>query len=363
MSAADPFYVVALRFKRGEQLGTKHLPRSVKEHTWPRWIVPPLAERKPEPTLFEMEPDGVPRIGRALVEAWPADLPVLVEISHLFKELKERDPAEWIPRFYKAARHYRSVVVPVVRLCDLEGAVAQGFASSLQNGTVALLVTPTELDAPETGGRIKDGMANIGATSPDCIVLIDFAKDDVSVPEVTADILAGAWETVESILRWRFVALQASNFPKKNPEPDKPERVKRTEWDAFQRTLQLEPSARGRLVYGDYAADHGKVTFRKASGGAPPHRMIRYTTPDEFVIVRGPDAGQQASVMRDVCKAIVADRSFRPMFSWGARAIEDRANGRTGSGGAVQWRAENTNHHVALQFSLVEPLTTVEAAE
>lgn len=207
-------------------------------------------------------------------------------------------------------------------------------------------------------------MRAAGAVAPNSVVLLDYAAVDLALPDAVADVLLGAWEQVEQILRWRFVVFQASSFPKKNPEPGKTERVSRVEWDIYRKVLRNEPSAVGRLLYGDFGADNGKVKFQKGGGGgAPPHRMLRYTTRDEFVVRRGPDEGTRARVMREVAEATATDPAFRAYASWGDRRIEDRAKGRLGPGGPADWRAENQSQHMTFQFGLFASLLETAAAQ
>lgn len=69
-----------------------------------------------------------------------------VEITHLLKDLRDRDAIEWLPRFFANARGDGNNVMPAVRLRDFNGPVAKGIGESLVSGALALIVTSDDLE-------------------------------------------------------------------------------------------------------------------------------------------------------------------------------------------------------------------------
>lgn len=86
---------------------------------------------------------------------------------------------------------------------------------------------------------------------------------------------------------------------------------------------------------------------------------IRYTTDEEFLIVKGGAVrdvkrngevvaeGRGYEQMVDLCRVLINLPEYSGAdFSWGDRYIWDCANGTASHGNATTWRQFATNHHL-----------------
>jgi hypothetical protein len=143
---------------------------------------------------------------------------------------------------------------------------------------------------------------------------------------------------------WPRIILLASNYPRKNPAAGGGEKtISRAEWLIWKRILELDPSVRDYVMFGDYGADNAEIDF-DASGRAITH--LRYATETDWLIVRGED---DRGTIRSVARRIVDSGSFAgDVFSAGDEFISSRALGLGGVGNPMIWRWVNMNHHITL---------------
>lgn len=180
-----------------------------------------------------------------------------------------------------------------------------------------------------------------------CFVLADFADDvDFSQPAAVAEVIESTIELLEDAGDWHSIAVQGSSFPAVNPAaPDDDATVPRNEWRAWVSAVRFSKHTDERLVFGDYAADCAKINFDKSSGKPICHH--RYTTPNDWRVVRGSKEGCNEVIMRNVCERIVgggyfAGRSFSVADEFIYQTSKDIVDSRS----ATKWREVNTTHHI-----------------
>jgi hypothetical protein len=348
MARTRPIYVPALRLKQGEYRGLQRLAPDVADKIVPRFVVPPPKERDPEKQRFLTKDEIIHETGRRIADHWKLR-DAFLDARFLFAEFGEEECAEWLPMMFDVARKADAQPIPVVGLADALGARAAAFrlASATKGATmVAMRVESGEIDR-DLGARLAAAMSALGVTPERCAILADFSDADFSDAFAVASIAQAALEDLQGIGRWHHVVFQGTNYPEVNPaEPNGDAVIPRNEWLAWKEAIKLDGASPEHLVFGDYGADCAKFEFRNASGGIPI-RHYRYTTPDSWLVFRGPAAGQAEIVMRDVCERILRSGKFAGRgFSSADDYIFQTAKGWQGPGNGSTWREINTTHHI-----------------
>ncbi|MGO9174113.1 MAG: beta family protein [Rhodomicrobium sp.] len=341
-------YVPALRMKTGELQGLYRLAEDIKRLTLPHLIVPPRAERDDELQGILMDTEGVPGAGIILAKYWQGRR-VLLNPQFLFNDFGEARCDIWLPKTFEVARRERVFAVPVASLEDLAGTRAQAFKDtfdSAERPKVALRVKSGELIEAKTGDHIRRTLDRIGIAPEDCAILADFSESDFSQPDLVAGVIEGSMETLEEMGPWNAIIFQGTSYPEFNPADHSGHvLIPRNEWKAWSEGLRYSRNTGDHLIFGDYAADCAKMVFGKSCGRAIRH--YRYTNPTDWFVVRGANTGDDKSVMRDVCRRIIASGHFAGrQFSSADDYIYRTAKESGGPGNATTWREINTTHHI-----------------
>jgi Beta protein len=180
----------------------------------------------------------------------------------------------------------------------------------------------------------------------DCILLLDFSGADLSLPETVAEIIVASYQRVMEIGLWHRVVFQATSYPEKNPAIAGGQALMpRNEWRVWKHATLREREVARNLVFGDFSADSSKLVFD--SGGGVPIKHYRYSTVDDWLVIRAADEKRTPEAMREVSSRIVKSEYFAGRsFSHGDAYIDDTANGTGGPGNATTWRKVNTIHHL-----------------
>jgi len=342
-----PLYVPALRMKKGELQGVLRLAGQIKASTLPYWIVPPSVEREKELQKTLMETESVPGAGLILSQYW-VDRPALLDLRYLFGEFGETESAVWLPKAYELARGARVLAVPVAGLADLSGSRLTGFKGAVGVGSLRLGLRISSGDFIEPGlrDRLLRAVELLGVAPNETAVVVEFLDTDFSQPELVAEVFESVLETLEEAGHWYAIVCQATSYPEVNPAPHGGETlVPRAEWKAWVAAVRFGKSTGDHLLFGDYAADCARMTFGKA--GARAIRHYRYTTPDDWYVVRGAETGSDATLMREVSRRIVHGGYFAGReFSSADTFIYQCAEANGGPGNSTVWREINTTHHI-----------------
>jgi hypothetical protein len=164
--------------------------------------------------------------------------------------------------------------------------------------------------------------------------------------QLVAEVFESVLETLEEAGRWYAIVCQATSYPEVNPAPHGGETlIPRVEWKAWVAAVRFSKSTGGHMLFGDYAADCARMAFGKNSARAIRH--YRYTTPDDWFIVRGAKTGDDTTLMREVSRRIVHGGHFAGRgFSSADEFIYRCAELGGGPGNSTVWREINTTHHI-----------------
>lgn len=348
----EPIYVPILKGKEGEYAAMEALAPEIKNQLLPLIEVPAIpydfANDAPAKTLDEHIRSIPDRLRRAFgATPFYLDLPWFKEdelvsdgTTAMAAVLREtsRNGSSAIPVIYRDS--------PAANLLSIKE-----HASSSANGIcVRLLVSDFEDDV-----NIDDEVVRLLANASPDGSAVDLILDleDLGANAGTASLVARSiFQMLPLKTRWRRITLAAASFPEDLSDVSAATIVTlpRLEWHLW-KSLQKRPSALPRpdLIFGDYAMAHpvGKSldprTMRMSAN-------IRYTTDDEWLIIKGRNVRQYGfNQYFELCRLLVDRPEYSGRdYSWGDGYIADCAEATQGPGNATTWRKVGVNHHVTL---------------
>ncbi|MFC5214729.1 beta family protein [Streptomyces coerulescens] len=154
-----------------------------------------------------------------------------------------------------------------------------------------------------------------------------------------------ALDLLGTLLPWRTVVLASGAFPRFHDQPGGPFEysVRRYDRRLHQTVRMARPAFPRALVYGDYSSEHVAAANIPPGNGryGPPWGLLRYTTPDRFLIARVPTRGSgHVDRVRAMARWIQESEDFRGAdCSEGERWLHECAagEGAKGSGTPETW--------------------------
>jgi hypothetical protein len=282
-------------------------------------------------------PDEIARLaGERLGKSWPV-LPAFLDPQLAAMVLGD----EGVATLFRIAYAVNGSLVPVFTVKDLLNPARRQLLrkSAVRAG---IYVDFESADPKYT----LEGLRAMELSPEECTLFVDFTG--AVLGDEFAPAIAEIIDRLGEAARWSKIVYQASAYPEKLPaKANSLARIPRAEWTTFLTVLKETNVEPGRLAYGDFGADCGRMVFPKGKGGGIPRPHLRYTGKADTLVVRGSDTGSFTPTMRSVCRTIIespeyAGRSFSPADSriWGnAKDLTDTC------GDATVWRALNMEHH------------------
>jgi hypothetical protein len=338
----NTFYCAALRGKAGEFIASHELNDPNKDRLLPYFILPSL-KAKENRTLSV---DDV--IAEQVCKIWDhwGLRPCLLDLRFLKFDADAGSDAARVSQLLTRTRVTGCRVIPVVGLTTdyYRVAAAGAHARSTKSGA-CLRVTFSDLFNAQLKQVIDTQISNLGIPSSDCLLALDVSEADLTATDNFAKSAIDWLLQLHAYGMWPRIILLATNYPRgKNPAAAKGEKsIPRAEWMIWQRILELDPTLKDYVMFGDYGADNAHIDF---GGGGRAITHLRYATATDWLIVRGEDDRQ---TMRSVTNRIVNSGGFTgEVFSAGDEFIGSRASGMSGVGNPMIWRWVNMNHHMTL---------------
>ncbi|MGI0523991.1 beta family protein [Rhizobium giardinii] len=330
-------YHPALRFKQGEYTAIAKVARDIQRQIQPRFILPPPKESDPEKGR-SLTPDEIAyETGQRIAKNWPFDIAFL-DAQYVASFLGDTG----LKRLFRTAQGRNKKLVAVATVDDLFNPIYMTFLRS-SAPRIAVFIPYEQVDT----SRLLAGIKAIGCSPQDCVVFIDFNKAPFELEGVEVAV-AAIFDELAAAAQWHRLVFQGSAFPKTNPAKAKGAfSVPRHEWDVFHAAIKECSVSPDLISYGDYGPDSSEIKFSRKKGGRAPYRQIRYTVERSNIVVRGDDAGTQASAMEYVCRTIIKSGHYLGRgYSYADEAIYQIGNGRRSAGTPTMWRELNMAHHM-----------------
>jgi len=346
----QPLYVPILKGKEGEFAALETLASDVRNRLAPLIEVPAVpydyANERPAKSLDEHVADIPARLKKCCGDIqFYLDLPWFEAEEHL------SDGRTALEAILRGCEDLGISSVPVISRTNKPDYVAAAGKHISRAGNVACIRLilkdfEEEVELGDEVDRLISGLGLSDATSIDLVVdLEDLGKDGRSTL-----VARSALSMVPRKEEWRRIILAAASFPEDLSDVDAATiaTLPRLEWDLW-RALQRRPPLGRVLIFGDYAIAHpipkeiDPRTMRMSAN-------VRYTTQDEWLIVKGRNVRQYGFNQYFELSRILVQRpeySGRD-FSWGDEYIADCAEEKRGPGNATTWRKVGVNHHLTL---------------
>jgi hypothetical protein len=335
-------YCAVLRGKCGEFKACYELNQPNKDRLLPYFILPSRdSKENKDLNLDEVIAQQVGKIW----EHW-GSRPCLLDLRHLQFEEDAGSDAARISQLLYAAHGAACQVIPVIGLATnyYRTAAAGAHARNTKSGA-CLRLTLSDLVNAQLSQLIDTQLANLGVPSSECLIALDVAEADLSEIEAFARSAIDWLLQLHGLGTWPRIILLATNYPRgKNPAPTNDMKtIPRGEWLIWKRILEIDPTVKNYVMFGDYGADNAHIDFG-VGGRAITH--LRYATGTSWLISRGES---DRDSIRSAARRIVESGSFSgETFSAGDEFIASRAQGLAGVGNPMIWRWVNMNHHMTL---------------
>ena len=358
----QPIYVPVLKGKEGEFAALEELKPKHKPLMMPLIEIPDVpydyVNERPAKTIDE----HIFGIAERLQRCW-RDGPLYLDLPWFDEQDRLQDGRIAFEAVLGDCVKREVKAVPVVSLTSSPGhvtAAARYLTKTGSSAGVRLRVEDFEadIDLEEKVDQLLSPLSDINRASLD--LMLDM--EDLG-PETNRGILVARslFSMIPHKDAWRRIILAATSFPEDLSDvgAETTTTLPRREWELW-KTLQRRPKnlPRPDLIFGDYAIAHPTPkeldprTMRMSAN-------IRYTTPDNWLIVKGRNVRQYGfDQYFALCKELINRPEYcGRQFSWGDKYIEDCANEMTGPGNATTWRKVGTNHHLTLVLQELSKLS------
>ena len=318
---------------------------------FPRFVIPPLNEKDVElGRLLTLNDDVAHVMGARIGKYWPLQ-PAFLDTRFVAQGLGEKG----VVRMFEVARSYNFNLVPMANYSDL----SSPFYRELVSNTYPKLGVHVPFDEIDTNTMLES-VKQAGCEPEACDIFVDFSGADLD-PSRASDVISSVLDLIGNSALWRRIIFLASVFPTKIlAQHGQTVPVPRNEYKSFLSALNTVLIPRERIGFADYGADCAISGFRVSSGGRAI-RHLRYTTPNEYYIVRGKGTGTDTQIMRDVCSKVVELEHFAGLdFSYADYRIFRNAKGLASCGNASMWREWNTAHHITTVIHSLGRLAGIE---
>jgi hypothetical protein len=350
--ATQPIYVPVLKGKEGEYSALEMLTADTRPWLMPLIEIPDVPYDYANERAAKSLDDHVSGIAERLRKCW-RDGPLYIDFPWIEKEERLSDGRVALEAVLSDCANRGVEAAPVLSRtssADYVSAAGRYSATTHIGACVRLCVADFEEDI-DLDGEVGRLLAGFGGNIAQLDLVLDL--EDLGRDVGRAVLVARSlFSMIPRKDEWRRVVLVAASFPEDLSDVDASTitTLPRREWELW-KILQKRPSnlPRRDLIFGDYAIAH-PVTKELDPRTMQMSASIRYTTPNDWLVVKGRNVRQYGfDQYFDLCKALVKRAEFSGSdVSWGDRYITDCAAGITGPGNATTWRKVGTNHHLTL---------------
>ena len=354
-------YVPILKGKMGEYTALAELRDEQKDSLTPLIEVPPVPWDYAEDAESRSVTDHIEPVAQRILEHWGDQRRVFVDLLLLSDGPALPGGRQPISHVCDRARACGLTLVPVTgpgRSESYQQAVRE--AAARDGRGVCLRLQSEDFDHGGANQALAEtlGALDVGPEE------VDLVLDMGSIPEGGGGIYSmavrGTLVTIPDLDRWRTITLTSAAFPVdlSGFDRDAISTRGRADWRVWH-SLVTNPGSIPRLpAFGDYAIAHPETTAIDPRM-MNPSASVRYTTPTDWLIVRG--HGVRSREGYDQFYGLAAQLVRHPDccdagFSWGDWYIRQCAERLQGPGNLTTWRKVGTNHHIAMVVSQIASL-------
>jgi hypothetical protein len=352
----QPMYVPVLKGKEGEFAALEALSSDVKPHILPLIEIPDIPYDYVNDLPAKSLDDHIAGFASRLRKCWRG-APLYLYLPRIGEQERLSDGRVALEGLLSDCAKQKVNAIPVLsRTSSVDSlSAAQHYSAITNSGACVRLNVADFGEDIDLEGDIGKLLGGIGVTELGAVDLIadlgDLGGDTGRSVLVARSILSMIPRKDE----WNRIVLASSSFPEDLSDVDAATttRLPRREWQLW-RTIQKRPGLLPRrdLMFADYGIAH-PITKELDPRTMRMSASIRYTTPQDWLVVKGRNVRQYGfDQYFELCKVLVDRPEYAGSdFSWGDRYIHDCAVGMTGPGNATTWRKVGTNHHLTLVTS------------
>lgn len=352
-------YIPILRWKQAERFALGALKEQDRSRITPLIeLIPTMfKQRKRRGVPYTVDPMRVLDMeARRLLEACQYS-PFFLDARLVERRVQgPRGDTQVLEYLASLLRDYKMSVIPVTGLSrskEFQSSVAR-IAKADGRGA-CMRITPAEVLRQGFQREIKNCLANL-ELGPDVIhLIIDYEASDLEDPDPIA--VLGQLPT---LAEWPTLCIAGGAFP-----PDLQEfepghrRIPRTEWLAWKRAISNGKKLSRKPGFSDYTIQYGN--YKEPVSGCNPSVSVRYTLPEEWLIMRGEaprgKAGSKSAETRPgleqwnghaqiLCDSL--DLFYGEDFSWGDHFIYEMSQDTNNTGSYEIWLRAGINHHLTV---------------
>jgi len=324
----NPLYVPILKWKKGEQDALKFLSDENKNSIIPLIEIQQNCE----------EDNYITQISTY----WDQRL----YYFDVAKETLEIDNQIYWKLLNKSNQDY---VIPVVLIDDDMDVIVE--INNYSNNGIAIRIFEDDID--DIQDKLDEITNEIDSNEIDLI--IDIRSVEASNYSTKKFFTKTFVKQIPNIKSYRNIILSSTSFPKvlNGVVKNQIELLERLEFNLWKECYSSSLSKINiKVVYSDYCVNH--PDFFEFIPGMKPSFNIRYTTYDNFVIIKGEmvkKGGLSIGNIVPLCNLLVKSLYYMGYdYSWGDDYIYKRSivNTSEGPGNLTNWRAVGTNHHITV---------------
>ena len=336
-------YLPILKAREGELKALSQLYTSTKGSLTPLIDIPRKDLDKENGNATKNLESHLVKVGNKIRLAWGNKLPFFVDLHDI--DLTERLSDDTHPMNY-LMEHLRRLGLNAIPTTDLERdenynlALAQEINKG-HKGCLIRIYEEDMINIHESYTELSNLFKMLNLTPENIHILLDFRSILGRKPYEIASIAIDIINELPNAKNWSSLTIAASGMPQTLSELVKPgERgvIKRSEFETFKIVLSNGNKLKRTPDYGDYTIVHPvHLPIKpKAMNFAP---SIRYTTSDEWVILRGISAKKHPQKMKQyyaLSEELIQHDDFQGSdFCYGDREIT-RISNSIGSPGTLK---------------------------
>lgn len=326
-------YVPILKAKAGER-------RALRQTKWEtKCCITPLVELVPDT-------GSTVAAGAELVREWGVKRPLMLD----GRALGQHGDGNKVP-FLEAAEEFQRLggaIIPVVSPgCSEEFLEAVRHTAKRSGAGVCIRLEDESLSVT-LPSDVESLVSDLEADPAEVDIVIDLKEVAETDRHRSSFVASAAINMLPGVHEWRMLVLAGSSFPYVTPSGSGIHAITRVEWGIW-RNLVAAADLRRLPAFGDYAVQNPRLV-KATTDVMILSPTIRYADDESWLIFKGSKPkvdNPWALQMRDLCKTLLDHPAFVHV-SWGDQYIVECAGGSENVGGATEWRAVGTSHHIGV---------------